>query len=210
MGLLDLLKQPLVFLVAFTAASFGLVLHNLVQAWIADRYGDNMPRRMGFLTLDAKTHLDPLGLLLLVLFGFGWPRSVPYRLNGTKGVIVAMSGPAAFLLAAFIYFALAVLLPKTWGFDQIITGLVIAAGIMIVEATIFLFPVPPLDGARAVYAAGSYEARRLMDQLASYGPIGFFIIFAILGYTGVLNAVYVRLLSLLEALLLAFVRMIGL
>ncbi len=206
MGLLIYLSQPLVFLVAFAAAAFGLVMHNLVQAWLADRYGDSLPRRMGFLSLDAKTHLDPLGLLFLALLGFGWPKSVPFRLNGSKGLVVALSGPAGFLAAAFVYLLLAALLPPVFALDQIALGLRVAAGVMVIEAAVFLFPVPPLDGARAVYAAGSYEARRFMDQLASYGPIGFILIFLVLSYTGVLGAVQAGLMGLLQTLL----RLIGL
>ncbi|HGY10458.1 MAG TPA: site-2 protease family protein [Oceanithermus profundus] len=206
MGLLVYLSQPLVFLVAFAASAFGLVVHNLVQAALADRYGDTLPRRMGFLTLDAKTHLDPLGLLFLALLGFGWPRSVPFRLNGTKGLLVALAGPSGFMLAAFVYLFLAALLPSSLGLDQFAFGLRVAASVMVIEAAVFLFPVPPLDGARAIYAAGSYEARRFMDQLASYGPIGFILIFLVLSYTGVLGAVQAGLMGLLQTLL----RLIGL
>lgn len=206
MGLLVYLSQPLVFLVAFAAAAFGLVVHNLMQAWLADRYGDSLPRRMGFLTLDAKTHLDPLGLLFLALLGFGWPRSVPFRLQGTKGLVVALMGPVGFLVAAFVYLLVAGLLPSSFALDQISTGLQVAAATMVIEAAVFLFPVPPLDGARAIYAAGSYEARRFMDQLASYGPIGFIVIFLVLSYTGVLGAVQAGLMGLLNTLL----RVVGL
>jgi len=206
MGLLVYLSQPLVFLVAFAAAAFGLVVHNLVQAWLADRYGDTLPRRMGFLTLDAKTHLDPLGLLFLALLGFGWPRSVPFRLQGSKGLVVALAGPVGFLIAAFVYLLIAGLLPRALALDQIALGLQVAAAVMVIEAAVFLFPVPPLDGARAIYATGSYEARRFMDQLASYGPIGFILIFLVLSYTGVLGAVQAGLMGLLQTLL----RLIGL
>lgn len=201
MGLLVYLNRPLVFLVAFAAASFGLVVHNLVQAWLADRYGDTLPRRMGFLTLDAKVHLDALGVLFLALFGFGWPKSVPFRLNGRKGLIVALSGPVGFLLAAFAYLLLAAVLPRGYGLEQIAYGLQVAAAIMVVEAAVFLFPVPPLDGARAVYAAGSYESRRMMDRIASYGPIGFITIFLILSFTGVIGAVQAGLMGFLQTLL---------
>ncbi|WP_457630716.1 site-2 protease family protein [Oceanithermus sp.] len=203
MGLLAYLSQPLVFLVAFAASTFGLVVHNLVQAWLADRYGDTLPRRMGFLTIDAKTHLDPLGVLFLVLFGFGWPKSVPFRLNGRKGLLVALSGPVGFLLAGFVYLLVAALLPRGYGLDQISLGLQIAAATMVIEAAVFLFPVPPLDGARAVYAAGSYESRRMMDRIASYGPLGFIVIFLVLSYTGVLGAVQSGLMGFLQAILRA-------
>jgi len=201
MGIVDLLSQPFAFLVALSAAAFGLVVHNLVQAWVATRYGDDLPRRMGFLTLDPKVHLDPLGLLFLVLLGFGWPKSVPFRLGGVKGAIVALSGPVGFLAAGFVYLLLASLLPQGLGFGPISLGLRVAAATMVLEAAVFLFPVPPLDGARAVSAAGSYEARKFMDKLASYGPMGFIAIFLVLSYLGVLGRVQAGLMGLLLNLL---------
>ena len=67
-------------------------------------------------------------------------------------------------------------------------------------AAIYLFPVPPLDGARALYAAGGLEARRFLDQLASYGPVGFLVIFLLLSYTGVTDAVVRGLSGLLATL----------
>jgi hypothetical protein len=43
MGLFPLLNDPPVFLVAFALAALGLVLHNLFQAYLADRYGETAP-----------------------------------------------------------------------------------------------------------------------------------------------------------------------
>jgi len=44
MGLLPYLNDPPVFLLAFLLGAFGLILHNLFQAWLADRYGEVAPR----------------------------------------------------------------------------------------------------------------------------------------------------------------------
>ncbi|KIX84805.1 site-2 protease family protein [Thermus filiformis] len=192
MGLLSYLSDPGVFLVAFLLAVLGLMLHNLAQAWLADRYGDPGPRRHGFLSLDLRVHLEPLGLLLLLLLGFGWPRFVPYRLFGGKEARVALMGPLGFLLAAFLYGLFARFLPYPFG-----EGAQVAQGLMLLHAAIYLFPVPPLDGARVVYALGSREARALMDRLASYGPLGFLLVFLVLSYTGVTGAVVRGLAGLL-------------
>ncbi len=201
MGLLSLLANPFVFLVVGLAATFGLVVHNLAQAWLADRYGDSTPRRQGFLTLEPRVHLDPLGLLLLLLLGFGWPRFVPYRLYGRKEAAVALMGPLGFLAAAFAYLLLARLLPASFGLGY---ALELSSMIMIGHAAIYLFPVPPLDGARAARALGGPEVRRFLAQLESYGPVGFLLIFLLLSYTGVLAAIerglYGFLLSLLRAI----------
>lgn len=196
--------DPLAYLVAFAAAAFGLVVHNLFQAWLADRYRDGEPRRYGFLSVEPRVHLDALGVLFLALLGFGMPRMVPTRLYGTKAAQVALMGPLGFFVTALVYVVLERLLLKAGsathsialGFDQ-------AAMIMISLAAVFLFPVPPLDGARVVYAIGGSEARRFMDQLQSYGPIGFLLIFMVLNYTGILPAISNGLLGLIARILAA-------
>jgi Zn-dependent protease len=194
MGLFPLLNDPPVFLVAFALAALGLVLHNLFQAYLADRYGETAPRRYGFLSLDLRVHLEPLGLVLLLLLGFGWPRFVPTNLPGWKGAMVALMGPLGFFFAAFLYGLLARFLPYPFG-----EGLLVAQRLMLLHAAIYLFPVPPLDGAKALYAVGGLEARRFLDQIAALGPLGFILIFLVLSYAGVTASVVQGLSGLLDS-----------
>jgi len=194
MGLFPLLNDPPVFLVAFALAALGLVLHNLFQAYLADRYGETAPRRYGFLSLDLRVHLEPLGLVLLLLLGFGWPRFVPTNLPGRKGAMVALMGPLGFFFAAFLYGLLARFLPYPFG-----EGLLVAQRLMLLHAAIYLFPVPPLDGAKALYAAGGLEARRFLDQIAALGPLGFILIFLVLSFAGVTASVVQGLSGLLDS-----------
>lgn len=194
MGLFPLLNDPPVFLVAFALAALGLVLHNLFQAYLADRYGETAPRRYGFLSLDLRVHLEPLGLVLLLLLGFGWPRFVPTNLPGWKGAMVALMGPLGFFFAAFLYGPLARFLPYPFG-----EGLLVAQRLMLLHAAIYLFPVPPLDGAKALYAVGGLEARRFLDQIAALGPLGFILIFLVLSFAGVTATVAQGLSGLLDS-----------
>jgi|UniRef100_A0A7C3HXP9 Zn-dependent protease len=197
-------RDPLAYLVAFAAAAFGLVVHNLFQAYLADRYKDTDPRRYGFLTVEPRVHLDGLGLIFLALIGFGFPRLVPWRLFGAKAAQTALMGPLGFFAAAFFYLLLARLLenlgPAT---SSIALGMQVAGSLMISHAAVYLFPVPPLDGARVVYAIGSAEARRFMDQLQSYGFLGFFLIFLVLNLSGILPAIRAGLSGLLNSLFAA-------
>ncbi|MDX2003757.1 MAG: site-2 protease family protein [Meiothermus sp.] len=196
-----LASDPLAYLVALAAAAFGLVIHNLFQAWLADRYKDGDPRRYGFLSVEPRVHFDGLGLLFLALLGFGFPRTVPFRLYGNKAAQVALMGPLGFFAAAFVFILIARIIdgfgPAT---ASLADGLQVAGSLMIAHAAVFLFPVPPLDGARVVYAIGSPEARRFMDQLQSYGFIGFFLIFMVLNLTGILGAIRSGLSGLLNAI----------
>ena len=201
-GLLSLLDNPLALLVAFASIAFGLVLHNVAQAWLAARFGELGPARFGFMTLEPRVHLDILSIVFLVLLGFAFPRPVPYRLYGPKAAQVALIGPLALFGAAFIFTILSRLMsPLGMGLEGIALGFQVAALRLIIHAAIFLFPVPPMDGAQVVYALGSSSARRFMDQLASYGPMGFLVIFLVLSITGVTGAVSVALYSLMDGFL---------
>jgi len=101
---------------------------------------------------------------------------------------VALMGPLGFLLASFAYLLLARLLPRGMGLFPVAQGLELAGFLMIGHAVVYLFPVPPLDGARVARALGGPEVRRLLAQVESWGPVGFILIFLVLSYTGVLGA----------------------
>jgi Zn-dependent protease len=194
-----LFEDPLVYLVALAAAAFGLVMHNVFQAFLADRYRDGDPKRFGFMSLEPKVHFDGLGLLFLAILGFGFPNTVPFRLSGTKAAQVALMGPLGFAVMAFVYLLVSRLLALAGpAAASISAGLELGALLMVRNAVVFIFPVPPLDGARVAYAIGNQQVRRLMDQLQSYGFMGFFMILLLLKLTGVLSVLAVILLTILE------------
>src|SRR5512143_632552 len=80
--------------------------HEYAHAYVATRLGDDTPRLMGRVTLNPIAHLDPIGSILFLLFGFGWAKPVPvnaHRLNGnsrTSFAIVALAGPASNVILA--------------------------------------------------------------------------------------------------------------
>lgn len=207
-GLIGLLQQPLVFLIVIAAILFGLVVHNVVQALVANAQGDPTPKNLGFIGTDPRLHIDPISLLFLVLLGFAIPRSIPLNSRNIRGrggpeALVWMSGPLAMIGWALVLLIAAGILTRLAGAEvrPVVAALGIAADLAIRLAVVFVFPVPPLDGGRAVMAAGGTEARRLMRQLEGYGPVGFILIFLVLSYTGVLGAVSDVVRGILGALL---------
>jgi Zn-dependent protease len=209
-----LLQSPLEGLVVIAAILFGLVLHNIAQAFVADRSGDGTARTYGFLGTDPRIHIDPLSLVFLVLLGFAVPKSIPLRGSSLKGrgqteALVWLSGPLGLVVYAFVLLALGSLITRFVGesLGSIASGLFMAAAQVVNYAVVYIMPVPPLDGARALSAAGSMEARRFLAQLESYGPIGFILIFLVLSRTGILDAIttpiILALLNLLRAIGLA-------
>jgi Zn-dependent protease len=171
---------------------FALMFHNVVQAWVASKFGDASPKFSGYLNFDPPQHLEPMGVILLFVLGFGWPKQVPvnsrnYPGRGHKEAIVWYSGPAAYLLVAFVCVLLATIIS---GFNSplLARSFLLAASVATIHAVINLFPVYPLDGAKAAIAWGNADVRRLVRQVASYGFIGFIVVFMLLSYTGIIGA----------------------
>lgn len=138
-------------LIAFT-------FHEYAHALIADRLGDKTPRFQGRLTLNPITHIDPLGFIAVLLFGFGWAKPVQtnpsaYRNYHKDDLKVSLAGPVAnfivsiigaIVLGLYVRFAYGIL-PEALA--QILLYMV--RYIIIINVSIGLFnliPVPPLDG----------------------------------------------------------------
>ncbi len=66
---------------------------------------------MGRLTLNPVSHLDPIGTLMLFLFGFGWAKPVPFNLAYVRDtrrglILVSSAGIVANMILAFLAFLL--------------------------------------------------------------------------------------------------------
>ena len=51
-----------------------ITLHELAHGYTAYRLGDDTAKRAGRLTLNPLKHLDPIGLLMMLVFHFGWAK----------------------------------------------------------------------------------------------------------------------------------------
>jgi Zn-dependent protease len=102
----------LLTLPAFVAA---LTIHEFAHAWMANRLGDDTPRRMGRLTLDPLAHLDPFGSLLFVIAALtglpllAWAKPVPFNPRNldnarTGAIYIAIAGPISNLLQVPFWF----------------------------------------------------------------------------------------------------------
>ena len=65
----------------------SVAIHEFGHAIMADRLGDDTPRRQGRVTLNPLAHADPIGTLLLPIIGgcltvggsFGWGKPVQWQ-----------------------------------------------------------------------------------------------------------------------------------
>ena len=77
----------------------ALSLHEYAHARVAVAMGDFTPRMMGRLTLNPLAHIDPIGLIMLLIARFGWAKHVvinPSNFRDPKKgeILVALAGPA--------------------------------------------------------------------------------------------------------------------
>ncbi len=190
MGLLNLLfNNPLAFLLIAIPLLYSIILHELAHGWVAYRMGDPTAKRLGRLSLNPLKHLDPVGTIMLFVFGFGWAKPVPVNFNRLHDrhmamILVAAAGVTANMLLAFTAIFLDRLLaPSSSG--MLAALLYYLAQINIILAAFNLIPLPPLDGSKILMGFASPKVQNLLLRIE---PYGFFIIIGLL-YFGALSPV---------------------
>lgn len=172
-----------------------LPFHEWAHAFAASKLGDTGIKQRGRLTLNPLSHIDPIGALCLLLFGFGWAKPVPvdsrYFKNPKIGMaITAFAGPLANIVAGFagiiIFNCLYYLAP---GFSRgtefgvyVLLFLTFYAQVNVNLAVFNLLPIPPLDGSKILFTilpdkavAFCYRYQMFffiaLFALVSYGPL---------------------------------------
>ncbi len=181
----------------------GFPVHEFSHALAAYRLGDSTARFMGRLSLNPVVHFDPLGGILLAItfigsggsFGFGWAKPTPVNPRNLEGgrygeAIVAAAGPMSNLvLAIAAAIPLRYILSNLTLADQIPTLLLQVLYLFIVINLVLmifnLFPIPPLDGSKVLFAfLPPQVAWRWRPILEQYGFILLFLIFFVLPAVG--------------------------
>lgn len=172
-----------------------LPLHEFAHGYIANKLGDKTAKYSGRLTLNPIYHLDPLGALALLLFGFGWAKPVPIDPRNFKNpksgmAITAAAGPISNFLAAlvggFLYYGIIVIFYRSM--SSVVFGLVQSffmsyISINIGLAVFNLLPIPPLDGSKIL---GAFLPDRILYKYYEYQNIINIVMFALL-FVGVLS-----------------------
>jgi len=99
-------QQYALFILVIIALIISLTFHEFGHAFTAWYFGDNTSQLAGRLNINPLAHIDPMGLLMVVLIGFGYARPVPTNprnyTNRFAIPLVALAGPAMNLALAFI------------------------------------------------------------------------------------------------------------
>ena len=87
-------------------ALLSVVVHETCHGLTALAMGDRTAKRQGRLSLNPLRHIDPFGLLMLVVFKIGWAKPVSVDMRNFRDpkrgmAVTALAGPASnFVLAA--------------------------------------------------------------------------------------------------------------
>ena len=183
------LGDPLAIAFTLAAVLVAATFHEFAHALVADRLGDPTPRALGRLSLNPLVHLDPLGTIFFVVFGFGWARPVPvnprYFADPRRGMLqVALAGPLANVTVAFVVGAL-LKIPDLPGGPLLRDALSTLIWISVILAIFNLIPIPPLDGSRILESLLVGRQAITYARLQPYGTL----LLLLLLYTGVVGRV---------------------
>ncbi len=165
---------------------FAITLHEAAHAWTAWKLGDNTAKKLGRVSFNPLTHIDPFGTVILPLillvsgsgFMFGYAKPVPVNFNQLNnprrdGVLVALAGPGAnifLLIMAALLLNVMALIPdfmSDWFRQNMINMIIINA----ILAVFNMIPIPPLDGGRVAVGILPYPLARPLSRLEPYGML---------------------------------------
>lgn len=171
------------------AIIIALSVHEFPHAYVAYKFGDDTAKRQGRLTLSPMAHLDPIGLIAVLILGFGWARPVPVNPYNFKrprlaGILVSIAGPISNLILSAIgliiwysllKFGVLYSIPSAVA-DTLAQFFQIFIMLNIVLLVFNLLPIPPLDGYRVVEDLAPANIRAKMTQYEKYGAIALLIL----------------------------------
>ena len=179
----------------------ALTIHEYAHARAAVAMGDPTPKFLGRVTLNPIPHIDPIGLILLFIAGFGWakPVEVNHRnfRDGRKGMfVVSLAGAGANIALGFIAWFFLMLLG-----ELNLIGMVWQKTLWqlyrynLMFAVFNLLPIPPLDGSKVLM---SLLPGHLAYQYQKLEPYGNYILIALVLIPGLLSTIVTPFYRIIE------------
>lgn len=172
-----------------------LPIHELAHGWVANLLGDNTAKNQGRLTFNPLAHLNPIGTIMIFLFGIGYANPVPINPNNFKKpkqgmALTALAGPVSNVLLGFISVFFCYAIQKFAGYqagNSIVSAVAaffyFAAYVNVTLAVFNLLPIPPLDGSKVLAAVLPDKAYYKYMQYERYVMLAVLILL----FTGVLD-----------------------
>ncbi len=196
-------------LLTLPAVLIAITFHEFAHAFAADKLGDDTARRQGRLNLNPLSHIDPIGMIMLIFAGFGWGKPVeidPRNFNRNikmpvAEAIVAVAGPIMNFILAIIFGVIYVSVMKfapMFIFTQVggivIILLRVCISINIGLGIFNLIPLPPLDGSKILAAFLPYNAKNWLEKYYNV----FYIVFVVIWVTGIAGNIISPVISAVD------------
>jgi len=166
-------------LLSIIPALICITLHELSHGFVAYKLGDTTAKDAGRLTLNPIKHLDIMGILMMVVFHFGWAKPVPvnmYRFKNPKRgmAITAVAGPLMNVLITIVFLFLYGLLFRPLGQENLVLEMIYLTAYLSISFAIFnIIPISPLDGSKVLFSVLPSER---YDQLMRYERYGMILL----------------------------------
>ena len=166
-------------LLSIIPALICITLHELSHGFVAYKLGDTTAKDAGRLTLNPIKHLDIMGILMMVVFHFGWAKPVPvnmYRFKNPKQgmAITAVAGPLMNVLITIVFLFLYGLLFRPLGQENLVLEMIYLTAYLSISFAIFnIIPISPLDGSKVLFSVLPSER---YDQLMRYERYGMILL----------------------------------
>ncbi len=186
-------QQYLLFALITFALIFSLTFHEYGHGKVASLIGDDTAKRAGRLTLNPVPHIDPLGLLMVLVIGIGYAKPVPTdpgKFRIPRGILmVAAAGPGMNLLLAIVTINLyAIGLKMNFALFQSEVVYFFFTYLALINMLLMLFnllPIGPLDGSHILpYALPREMANTYVRLNRRYGTYALLTLIA-LNFLGV-------------------------
>jgi len=167
------------------AVLISLTFHEFCHGYVAYLLGDPTAKNANRLTLNPLKHIDPVGLICMIVARFGWAKPVPVNMYYFKNpkrdmAIVAFAGPLSNLLlgliCVFAYYALMLYMPTSAFFTAMSEFIALVAIISVGFAVFNLIPLPPLDGSRILALVIPNHFYYKLMQYEHYIQLGFMLL----------------------------------
>ncbi len=182
--MIDLLErgQYQTFVLLLFTIIISLSCHEFGHAMSAKRFGDRTAEQQGRLTLNPIAHIDPIGLLMIVIAGFGWAKPVPtnprFFNSRWATMVIAAAGPFANLILAFVainFYAFSIKMGYEWASTPSAREFFVRFSSINILLMLFnLIPLGPLDGHYILpYLLSSKLSIKYQQLNAQYGTYAF-------------------------------------
>ncbi len=156
--------------------TFHETCHGLVAYWL----GDPTAKNQGRLTLNPIKHIDLMGLIMMAVCHFGWAKPVPVDMRNFKNpktgmALTALAGPVSNVLLAYLAmlcYSLCYYFSAVHESDAARYLLLFSYYVVLISAglAVFnIFPIPPLDGSKVLFALLPDEWYAKLMRYERYG-----------------------------------------